>query len=69
MHIYDSHLGDLYVSDDDIDDDDLYCEECGDFDDYIGYAETKKGARRLIKENCFYTDDYIEEFVDEHWEN
>ena len=57
MFFYESHLGGIYYSDDYLDYDDLYCEQCGDSDNYIGFAETKKEAMELL----------IDEDMDEEW--
>ena len=32
MHIYESHLGGFYTSDEEISHDNLYCDSCGDSD-------------------------------------
>ena len=32
MYIYECHMGGLYTSDEPLDYEDLYCEECGDSD-------------------------------------
>lgn len=40
MYIYENHLGGLYASDYALDDDDLYCEQCGNSDWCIDCAET-----------------------------
>ena len=50
MYIYESHMGGLYVLDEQVDFDFLYCEECGDWDSEIGYAETRAEAWDLLKE-------------------
>ena len=42
MYIYQGHMGSLYTSDDALDYEDVYCEECGDSDWLIGYAETRE---------------------------
>ena len=39
MHIYESHLGGIYTTDEPQDWDDLYCEQCGDSDWEIGYVD------------------------------
>ena len=57
MYIYESHMGGLYVSDEQLDFDYLYCEECGDWDSEIGYAETREEAWDLLEE---YTDTFDE---------
>lgn len=44
MYIYESHMGGLYTSDEPLDYEYLYCEECGDSDSLIGYADTKEEA-------------------------
>lgn len=69
LYIYEGHLGSLYTSDRCLNYDELYCEQCGDSDWYIGYAETKEEAWELLKddtntfdeslcENCPHADDY-----------
>jgi len=44
-YVYDSHLGDAYVSSFECDDDDLYCEKCGDYDRLLDSFETEEEAR------------------------
>ena len=51
MYIYESHMGGLYTSDEPLDYEDLYCEECGDSDWLIGYAETRQDAWNLLKDD------------------
>ena len=74
MYIYESHLGGLYTSDEYLNYDDLYCEQCGDSDWLIGYAATRAEAWDLLTD---YTDidgsggysyDYIQTFIDTYWE-
>ena len=75
MYIYEGHLGGLYTSEEPIEYEDLYCEECGDSDNLLGYAETRKDAWNLLKEdtdtngsggfNC----NYIQEFINNNWDN
>ena len=74
MYIYESHLGSLYTSIYELDYDELYCEQCGDSDWLIGYADTKKKAWNLLTN---YTDidgsggysyDYIQTFININWE-
>ena len=49
MYIYQSHMGGLFVTDEELDFDQTYCEICGDFDFLIGYAETREEAWELLK--------------------
>lgn len=51
MYIYQSHMGGLYTSDYELDWDDLYCEECGDSDTLIGFANTRKEAWKILKDD------------------
>ena len=44
-------MGSLYTSDELLDYDDLYCEQCGDSDWLVGYAETKEDAWALLKDD------------------
>lgn len=50
MFIYENHLGGLYVSDDKLDDDALYCKVCGDCNWLIGEANTQGEAWELLKD-------------------
>ena len=73
MYIYEGHLGSLYVSDDYLDFDDLYCEECGDSDEYIGRADTAEEAWELLKGitsingSGGWDYDYVQEFIRTNW--
>lgn len=67
MYIYESHMGGLYVSDIDLEYDDLYCEVCNDCDLYIGYADTRAEALFILNDSG-YDEDYIREFIDSNWE-
>lgn len=49
-YLYESHLGGLYISDDYIDYDDLYCEECGDSDWLLGQFNSIEEFWNLIED-------------------
>lgn len=67
MYIYENHLGGgLYTSDYELDYEDLYCEQCGDSDIYIGEADTREEAYELLKDD--YDEEYLNEFLRD-WEN
>ena len=74
MYIYEGHMGGLYTSDEPLDCEDLYCEECGDSDWLIGYADTREEAWDLLKDNTDINDfggwdyNYIQEFL-KNWED
>lgn len=51
-HLYESHLGGLYTSEDVLDYDELYCEQCDDSDTYLGSFETLADLWALIKDDC-----------------
>ena len=51
MFIYESHMGGLYTSSEELDWDMLYCETCGDYDWLIGEADTKEEAWELLKDD------------------
>lgn len=74
MYIYESHLSGLYASEMYLDYDELYCEQCGDSDWLIGYADTKKEAWDLltnytdIDDSGGYSYDYIQTFINTNWE-
>ena len=74
MYIYEGHMGGLYTSDDPLDYEDLYCEECGDSDWLIGYAETREEVWNLLKDDTDidgsggWDCDYVQEFINENWD-
>lgn len=51
MYIYDSHLGNFYASPKKLSNESLYCETCGDYDSFIGEANTAQEAWELLKPN------------------
>lgn len=51
-YLYDSHMGGLYTSDEELDYDYLYCETCGDRDMLIGSFTTIQDFWNLIKDEC-----------------
>jgi hypothetical protein len=67
-------MGSLYTSDDILDYDDLYCEECGDSDWLIGQAETKEEAWELLKDTTDidgsggWDYDYVQKFINTYWD-
>lgn len=59
--LYLSHLGDFFTEDHKLADEELYCKDCGDYDELIGEFETQAG---LIQELVMYdaydaTIDYV----------
>lgn len=77
-YIYEGHMGGLYCTDESQDYDDLYCEQCGDSDWELGYAETLEDAWNLLKNEtatfdgrkcltCPHDEDY--DYCDEHCED
>ena len=36
MYIYGSHLGGVYVCEEEMDPDTLFCDQCGDWDEFLG---------------------------------
>ena len=51
-YLYQGHIGGLYTSDEQLDYDRLYCEQCGDSDWFLGAFETLKDFWELIKDEC-----------------
>lgn len=49
MYFYESHLGGIYTSDEDLNYEELYCEQCGDSDRPIGYF-TQNEAEKFWQE-------------------
>ena len=74
MYIYESHLGGLYTSNEYLDYDDLYCEQCGDSDWLIGCATTRAEAWELLKDDTDingsggWNYNYVQEFIKVNWD-
>lgn len=51
-YLYEYHMGGVYTTDRYLDFDDLYCETCGDVDQFIGTFETIQEFWDLIKDEC-----------------
>lgn len=51
MYLYEGHLGSLYLTDYEKNFDDLYCEQCGDSDRFIGKCESSKEALYMLFED------------------
>lgn len=74
MYIYEGHMGSLYTSDELLDYNDLYCEQCGDSDNLIGYADTKEEAWALLKDDTDINGsggwdyDYVRNFIEGNWD-
>ena len=47
-YIYESHLGGIYFADEELDFNELYCEQCCDSDWLIGEAKTAKEAIAVL---------------------
>lgn len=73
MYIYESHLGSLYTSDRELSLDEVYCEQCCDYDWLIGYAATRSEAWDLLKDDVDINNSggwdfsYVQDFLDENW--
>lgn len=74
MYIYESHLGHLYMSHQELSHKDTYCEQCGDSDWLIGYATTREEAWDLLKDDVDIDGSggwdyvYIREFINKNWD-
>lgn len=51
-YLYESHLGGLYTSDEQMSHEDLYCDACNDYDFEIGHYDNIKEFWDLIKDDC-----------------
>lgn len=67
MFIYESHMGGLFASEAEYDEDSLYCDTCGDSDMLIGEANNKEELLNLLK-NYNYQKEYIDEFANDIFE-
>lgn len=70
IYIYDSHLGNgPYFSHDEKSYNDCYCEQCGDFDQFLCTVTSVEEAKKWFKKNnnryLFYAQEVIDEFLEE----
>jgi hypothetical protein len=69
LHIAHDHLGGgLYsCEEDEIDQIDIYCETCGDSDDYLGEFDNVDELKKYCKINFWYSysDEYLENLFKE----
>lgn len=68
-YVYESHMGGLYTNPYLLDYDELYCEQCGDMDIYIGEVYDEDSMADIIVYLYLdgYSCDYIQEFIDENF--
>lgn len=66
MYLYESHLGGVYITEEPVDYFYLYCDSCGDSDQFIGFFENEEELKDLLKGLGYYNKEYIEEIV-EQW--
>ena len=66
MFVYASHLGGFILSEELLEFKEVYCEDCGGVDVFIGVANTKDEARELTNDlhGCMDDEDY-EEILEE----
>ena len=73
MYIYEGHMGSLYTSNRKLSYEERHCEQCGDSDWLIGYANTREEAWELLKDEVDidgsggWDYEYIQEFLNENW--
>jgi hypothetical protein len=67
MEVYESHLGGIYFSEDVLDWDELYCDECGDSDTHLGHANTWEEVISMLKWGWEEDDEfkYDQEYVND----
>ena len=49
LYIYESHLGGFYCTNEKQDIESLYCEQCGDYDTYLGKAENAYDVADILR--------------------
>ncbi len=75
MYIYESHMGGVFASNEELDYGDCYCEQCGDSDYLIGFASNREEAWNLLRDNTNINDsggwdyDYIRGFIESNFED
>lgn len=70
-YIYEGHLGSIYTTSYELDYDDLYCEQCGDSDYFVGEVETVgellDTVANLVLGYCNFSPEYVQEWVNEEF--
>ena len=70
MYIYENHMGGLFTSDRELSYEECYCKTCGDSDWLIGEADTREEVIELLRDedgSIPYTDEYMQEFLNENF--
>ena len=70
MYIYENHMGGLFTYNRELSYEECYCVTCGDSDWLIGEADTREEVLELLRdEDGFipYTDEYMQEFLNENF--
>ena len=69
LYLYESHLGGLYWSENEYAHEDLYCEECGDSDSFLGSASNYEEATELVtKSEDHFIIEHIMELAEEAYD-
>lgn len=74
MYIYESHMGGFFTKDEILSYEEEYCEQCGDSDNFIGYADSRKTAWKLLKpmtdinDSGGYDRNYVDDFINNNFE-
>lgn len=63
IYIYESHMGGLYETTEELDVDALYCETCHDNDMLLWYGENVNDLKDFLIEETYYEKEYIDKFV------
>ena len=66
-YLYFTHLGAFFTADHELDDMDIYCELCGEYDELVGKFKTKEELIQLLVMDDDTYDEVIDEVVDS-WE-
>ena len=67
MFLYANHLdGNIFTSEVELTNEELYCETCEDYDEFLGEANSREEAKKIISENN-YEKEYIEEFLNSYF--
>lgn len=67
-YLYFSHTGDYFITREELSDEDLYCELCSDYDEFIGEFTTREELIQLLVMEDDTYDEVIDEVVDA-WES
>ena len=54
LHVYESHMGGYFTTEEELTTEQEYCDQCGDNDWYLGAVDTQEEAAQLYEKHIDY---------------